>query len=522
MRSATAEQMRELDRRTIEETGVPGPLLMERAGRGLARAIRHLAEQLPIAWPSILLVAGRGNNGGDAFVAARLLHQAGFPTRLLLAAPAEKLAGDARVQFDAMTEAHVAWEERAEEADWPESTLDEPEADIVVDGLLGTGSRGAPRGAVAAALRYIESLADHARVVAIDVPSGLDPDTGEPAPGTVRADLTVTFALPKPGLLRTDALECIGHVEVVDIGIPHRFVAELPSASGPDLIARAEVAASLPRRARDSHKGSYGHVLLIGGAPGYAGAIGLAARAALRSGAGLVTVLVPRLVAAAVAAMAPEAMVVGGAESDSGSLDCRALDAERLALSRYDAVLIGPGMTPHPQTLELVQRLLRDIHAPLVIDADALNALAGRVAMLKVARVPVVLTPHPGELGRLLGRETPEIQADRIGAARAAVAATGAVVALKGAGTLVACPDGGISVNLTGNPGMATGGSGDVLAGMLTALLGQGVKPGDAARSAVYLHGLAGDLASWSGSEHALVAGDLIAQLPQAFAYLRG
>ncbi|MCX8005829.1 MAG: NAD(P)H-hydrate dehydratase [Burkholderiaceae bacterium] len=273
----------------------------------------------------------------------------------------------------------------------------------------------------------------------------------------------------------------------------------------------------LPRRLRSSHKGTYGHVLLVGGARGYAGAIALAARAALRSGAGLVSVLTPASVAPVVAGAVLEAMVHAGPETTEGTLAASAWDTVRPRMSEFDAVLLGPGLTRHPETAALVRRVLAEIETPLALDADALNVLAGEPQRLAEARAPIVITPHAGEMARLLGTDAATVQADRAAVARRAAELTRATVVLKGAGTLVAAPDRPLHINMTGNPGMATGGAGDVLAGLLTGLLGQGLTPFDAACTAVFVHGRAGDMGAWRGSQAGLIASDIINEIPYAF-----
>lgn len=462
MKAVTAGVMRELDRRTIEEAGIPGEELMRRAARGLARCVLEQIEVHAIARPGVLFIAGKGNNGGDAELAHGFVSEAGVRSVLWRAGG-------------------TAWETAAPDG-----------FDLIVDGLLGTGIAGAPRGACAGAIRFINRA--RAVKIAVDIPSGLNADTGEPQGDAVRADLTVAMGLPKAGFLRPASVEYTGPVEVVDIGIPAEFIADAEGCPDAEWIARDDV--QLPRRRRDSHKGTYGHVLLVGGAPGYAGAIALAARAALRSGAGRVSVRTPQAVHEIVAAAAgPEAMVK----------PCG--DFSEIALDGFDAVLAGPGLTRTPETQAFVRRLLADCRVPLVLDADALNVSPEEIAS---AACPVILTPHPGEFGRLFGMTAEQVQAGRLDAARRAAERSGSITVLKGARTIVAAPGRLPAVNSTGNPGMAKGGAGDVLAGLLAGLLGQGIEPFEAAKTAVWLHGKAGDLAAAKNTEAAMTAGDLI------------
>jgi NAD(P)H-hydrate epimerase len=358
-------------------------------------------------------------------------------------------------------------------------------------------------------------LSDRNLVVSIDVPSGLNADTGEAEGDAVRADITVTMGLPKVGLSMPAALDYVGTVEVVDIGIPSELVAELPSSR--ELVVGRDLDAIMTRRPRDAHKGLFGHILIVAGARGYAGAAALAARAALRSGVGLVSVLCPSSVVPVVAGLVPEAMVHGGPETDEGSLASACIRDWSRRLNQFGALLVGPGMMANRETSVVVERILGESRVPVILDADALNTCDGRTDRIKRAPCPVVITPHPGEMGRLLNCSASEVQADREAAALHAAALTESVVVLKGAGTLVAERDRPLHVNLTGNPGMACGGMGDVLGGLMAGLVAQCEDPFDAARAAVYLHGRAGDLAAWRMSQIGLKANDVVEMLPFVF-----
>jgi len=463
MKTVSASEMRELDRRTIEEAGVPGAELMRRAARGLADCLLNLIETHSIIRPHILFIAGHGNNGGDAEVAHSMMIEEGITATL--------------------------WQ--VEEIDWANAAAEN--FNIVVDGLLGTGTTGAPRGKFAEAVTFINRA--HALKVAIDIPTGLNADTGEPQGKTVRADLTVTMGLPKTGLLQSAAVEYTGSIEVINIGIPAEYIAATAGCTEAELITESDV--PLPRRKRDAHKGDFGHVLLVGSAPGYTGAIAMAACAALRSGAGLVSVRVPEAVYEIVAeATGPEAMVKPF--SDFSEIDH----------GGFDAVLAGPGLTRTSETKAFIERFLAECTVPLVLDADALSVSPETIA---AAKCPVILTPHPGEFATLFGMTVKQVQADRWAAAREAANRTGKIVVLKGARTVVAALGEKLAINSTGNPGMAKGGSGDVLAGLLTGLLAQGIDPFQAAKTAVWLHGKAGDIAAAKKTETGMVATDLIA-----------
>ncbi|MBN1269203.1 MAG: NAD(P)H-hydrate dehydratase [Kiritimatiellae bacterium] len=517
MKLATTRQMRELDRRTIEEFGTPGEVLMDRAGQGVADAVAALMDLAGWRHPSILLLAGRGNNGGDAFAAARWLHEMDYRPEVWLASEANQVQGDALKHMSRMKAAGVPLHELPTVEDWEDTRAAGGHADVLVDGLLGTGSSGMPRGPVAGAIRYIKERADRSHVVAIDVPSGLNADTGEAEGDAVEADLTVTMGLPKAGMLAQSAVPYVGTLDVVDIGLPPEYVEEARLGTETELINWRDLEMLFPRRPRTAHKGDFGRALLIGGARGYAGAISMAARSAVRSGAGLVSAVVPEGIVPIVAGASLETMVSGAQETDQGCLAAGMWSAWRGRVQDYDAMLVGPGMSRDPEIFMLVRSILRDVKVPLVVDADAISVFAKQAQWFGKAEGRLVLTPHAGELARLLGKDVAEIQADRRKAALAAVEATGATIILKGAGTVVAAKDKPVCINLTGNPGMATGGSGDVLAGLLVGLLAQGLEPFDAARAAVYLHGRAGDLAALRRSQAGLTACDIIEEISYAF-----
>lgn len=489
MKLVSASEMQELDRRTMA-SGIPGEELMLAAGEGLADAIRRLASNHQLVDSPVLFIAGCGNNGGDAFVAARCLHEDEWPVECWLAGSEKNLKGDALTHFKLMKKAGVPFQALEDSSHWNHVAACGTDAEIIVDGLLGTGASGEPRGVVADAIGFIDANADRALVVAIDVPSAM----------AVRADLTVAMGLPKLDSVDADHVDFVGNLEVVDIGIPDGLIDEAVGDPDLELIHPSDLRPLFPRRPRDAHKGNYGHVLCIGGSKGYSGAITMAARAAARSGAGLVSALVPENIYPAVAPAIPEVMV-------------HTTHPEHA----WSAVLIGPGMTRSATTCEQVLHLLAESRVPLVLDADAISVLADHTDAIKAAQCPVVLTPHPGEFARLFGMKVDEVQDDRVGLVRMAATSLNAIVVLKGAGTLVAAPGRPAAVNMTGNPGMATGGSGDVLTGIIAGLMAQGIPPYEAACAAVWLHGRAGDLAAAEKSQATLIAADLIEKLPEAF-----
>ncbi len=515
MKLVTAAQMRELDRRTIEEFGVPGKILMEKAGMGVADHVIRIAVFAGLSAPVVRLLAGRGNNGGDAFVAARYLNEYGLEVEVLLAGNTYDIKGDARTHLDLMRESGVELVELPTTEAWGDELDDDHgRPSILVDGILGTGVTGPARDLASVAIDHINALARRALVVSIDIPSGLNADNGRAEGAVVHADMTVTMGLPKIGMVLADGLENSGTIECVDIGIPAEYVDEIKADC--ELICGSELEKLFVRRRRAGHKGNYGHVLLIGGAQGYSGAISLAAKAALRSGSGLVTALVPESIVSAVSSHSPEIMVRGAPENDTGSISAGFRNAWKDKLDSYDAILIGPGMTCHRDTAQITRWVLSETQRPLVIDADAINVLEGGAHLLDNAGGPVVITPHPGEFARLTDADISEVQGDRIGQARELADSSGVTVVLKGAGTVVSHTGFPVHVNMTGNPGMATAGTGDVLAGFLAGLVGQGLDPFSAACAAVYLHGKAGDECARTRTQAGLIAGDIIDALPEA------
>lgn len=515
MKAITSEQMRELDRIASAEFDIPGFELMRRAGQGIASTAEYLAEKARGGDTFFQLIAGRGNNGGDAFAAALFLHEDKYEVEVLLAGSVSDVKGDALRHLSKMRAAGIPLIELPTKESWDDTLRDAGAGEIIIDGILGIGIKGPPRGPIAGAIHYVNTIAEDNLIIAIDVPSGLDADTGEVPGEAVIADITATIGMPKVGLLTQNAIPYVGSLDVIGIGIPHELTSSYESSR--HLISGWDVRRTIPKRARSAHKGNFGHVLIIGGATGYAGAPALAARAALHSGVGLVTALVPNSIYPIVAGSTLELMTYPGEGTETGSLSTKAWALWEKRLPEFKAVVIGPGMTRHPDTADWVRNLLLKGDQPILLDADALNVLEGQVELLAKSRCPVVITPHPGELARLLGCTVEEIQKNRSAAAIEAAKLTKAVVVLKGAGTLVAQEGAPLHVNMTGNPGMATGGTGDVLAGLIGGLLAQGMKPFDAACSGVFLHGRSGDSAMWRHSQATLTATDVIAELSTTF-----
>ena len=519
MKAVTTEQIRQLDQRTIA-AGIAGEELMERAGYAVARTTvgflkRHDAR-------AVLLFAGKGHNGGDAIVAARHLAAAGCQPTLVLLCRRNELEGDPLLHFQKLVGGIQVFElpelvgptvgspssAAATGAAALQQIVADTEPVVIVDGLLGTGLKGEVREPYTTAIKVINDL--KRPVVAIDIPSGLDSDTGEPHGTCVCADTTVTMGLPKVGLLKPAAADFVGRIEVADIGFPQDFVDEIPTDV--ELLTASDIATLLPRRCRSAHKGEFGHLLVIGGSEGYTGAPVLAAHAAARAGVGLVTLAVPQDVYSIVAANCPPEVMprpldLGGQFGPT-------------YFAGFDAVAIGPGLGQHAETRKLVWQVMSNCSLPMVVDADALNVVAQNVGAMKKLQRPLVLTPHPGEMARLVDKTAKEVQADRWEVARSFAQECGVVTVLKGAGTVVTDKAGKLWINATGNPGMAKGGMGDALTGIIGAFLAQRMALLDAARAGVFIHGLAGDLACDKLGECALLTTDLIEHLSAAFATL--
>lgn len=511
----TADEMRAADRRTIEQVGLPGVVLMENAGAAVARAIRERHPSVR----RIAILCGKGNNGGDGFVAARRLI-ARDPEVLLLGA-IDDVGGDAAVHLRAYLGRGGRVREVLSAGDWARARAAALEADLVVDALLGTGLREAPRGLMARVIRDMERR--RGPVVAVDLPSGVASDGGRVPGPAVRADLTVTFAALKCGHVLPPACELCGEVAVADIGIP----ASLVESARLSLTEAKDAGSAWGRRERGAHKGRFGHVLAVAGSRGKSGAAILAGTAALRAGAGLVTVATPVPALARVAAGRAELMTEPLAATPAGTTAGRAV-ARALALAEErDAVVLGPGLGQSGGTRAFVRAFVAGCPRPLIVDADGLNALAalptgGGFRALLARRAPTVLTPHPGEAARLLGTTARAVQNERLESARRLAGAAGAVVVLKGYRTIVADARGRAAVNPTGNPGLATAGSGDVLSGIVGALLARGRDAFSAAVAAVYAHGLAADRVAGRRGEEGILAGDVIDALPETIRSLVG
>jgi NAD(P)H-hydrate epimerase len=512
MKIVSAAEMREIDRATSERFGVPSLTLMENAGSAVTRFI---LSDYPHA-QRIGVICGKGSNGGDGFVVARRLAESSRVVRVLLLCGPEELRGDAAAMFQKLALLPQVVRDP--------SALDSADAaavfaaDLIVDAVLGTGFRPPVSALYAAAIRKMNE--SRAPVIAVDIPSGADADAMRPQTGAIaRADAVVTFTAPRPAHVFADLTS--GPTVIAPIGSPPEAIV---SSLQLHLSTPADFASLLVPRKRDTNKGSYGHVLVIGGSVGKAGAAAMAGFAALRSGAGLSTVATARSVLPTIAGFHPELMTEPLEETGAGTISLRCFESGRLdaMVERKSVLAIGPGISSVPETAEFVRAAVRKYSTPMVLDADALNAFAGFADGLSGRGRNLVITPHPGEMSRLTGLSVDDIQGNRVETARNFARDHELIVVLKGHRTLIAAPDGTVWANPTGNPGMATGGTGDVLTGMIAGLVAQHPEHIlQATTLAVYLHGLSGDMASAEIGERSLVATDLARYLPEAFARMR-
>jgi len=508
MKIVSAAEMRLIDRATTERFGVPSLTLMENAGTAVAL---FALERYPAA-RCITVLCGKGNNGGDGFVVARKLHEAGKLIQVLLLAEPGQLTGDAAAMFQRLPlKAVTAISAAALQTDLVREMF---RADLLIDAILGTGFKPPVTGVYAEAIAVLnQSLAS---VIAVDIPSGADADAQiQDASASARADAIVTFTAPRPA--HAFSLMTQGPTIIASIGSPEEAIA---SDLKLHLATANEVARLTGPRPSDSNKGNYGHALIVGGSVGKAGAAAMAGMAALRVGAGLATVATPLSVLQTVAGFAPEIMTEALGDTDAGTIGMRSFEfglMDSLTEGKR-AIVIGPGLGRHIETQELVRTCVERYRGPLILDADALNAFQGATERLTGFGRSVILTPHPGEMARLLGKTAEEIQKNRLGLARSFASEHHVIVVLKGHRTLTVHPDGTAWVNPTGNPGMATGGTGDILTGMIAGFVAQNPdRVFEAVVAAVFLHGLAGDVARDSVGEYSLVATDLLSALPEAF-----
>lgn len=512
MKVITVEQMKELDRRSIEEHDIPSEVLMENAGTKAARLAERMIDEHTLK-EKALLFAGKGKNGGDAFVAARVLIEDSIQATTVLLCDEEEIKGDAKANLDRLLSAngHVIRVTKEEELEYIKGDL--YGTDLIIDGILGTGIKRPVAGYLATVIEMINESGK--MVLSIDIPSGLNGNTGHAPGACVVADQTLTMGLPKIGMLAAEGLNYSGKIHIGKIGIPDPLLDEVKADV--KLLLSKDLHGILPRRRKHlTHKGDYGKVLIASGSVGHTGAASLAATASLRGGSGLVTLAIPESLNDILEHKVTEVVTVPLPETKERTFSAQAVKPLLSLEKQCDVWVIGPGISTHPETEKFLVQLLPKITKPAVLDADALNILAKNKELLKKVKAPLVLTPHEGEMARLLGKTPASIQKNRWESARAFAKEHKVVLVLKGAGTVVADPKGNIFINSTGNPGMATAGSGDILAGLIGSFLGQDLSPLDAAKLGVVLHGEAGDLAAEEVGEPSLMSGDLLWSLPRA------
>ena len=528
MKVVTAQEMREIDRKTIRKFRVPGHVLMERAGVAVAGRVKKL-----FARKKTIVLAGSGNNGGDGLVAARELFKSHWNVKVLLFGKKDRLNPECLAQLRIAKQVGVPVEFRTGIA---EKDL---HGAVVVDAMLGTGLNKDVEGSMAKVVTFLNDSGSP--VVSVDIPSGISSDSGQVMGVAVKAGYTVTFGLPKRGHLLYPGADHTGRLFIEDIGFPE----DLLTSEGikTELLEKETLACLVPERPKYSHKGDYGHVLIVAGSRGKTGAALMAAKACLRAGAGLVTLGVPESLMDVFQCRVTEEMTLPLPDRGDGTLSSKSVETIlRYLADRADVLCIGPGIGVSDETGTLMAKLILSSRAPLVVDADGINSLGslqgkqGAREVLKKALAPIILTPHPGEMARLLkggkgkrqgakgspgyeisGSLHKEIEKDRINTTVNFAKETGTCLVLKGVPTIIAEPEGRAFINSTGNPGMATAGTGDVLAGMVSSFLAQGVNPVNASILGVFMHGLAGDLAAREKGVHSLIASDIIDSLPAAF-----
>lgn len=508
MRVVTAHTMQEIDRRAIEEFGIAGHILMEKAGRA---CVDEIVGEFGLTGRSVI-IAGKGNNGGDGYVIARLLLQKGWNVKVYIIAERDSITGDAALNLEKLPAKNINY--CPHEGQLPALHMEEIfQADIIVDALLGTGLRSDIGGVYLEAINLIN--ASGRPVLSVDIPSGIHGTTGRILGEAIRAYITVTFAFAKLGHVLYPGAEHTGRLVVADIGIPQKL---LETASGYEFLNQECIRPLLHRRDRLAHKGHFGHCLIIAGCPGKTGAASLTTNSAVRAGSGLVTLAVAESLHHILEIKTTEAMTVALPDSGSGYLTNNAFPGIEKQLLGKDAVALGPGLDRRPGTTSLVHTIIETVSLPMVIDADGLNALAEDITVLRRKRSGnIILTPHPGEMSRLLGTSIPDVEAIRISVAQEFARNFGIYLILKGARTIIASPTGTAAINSSGNPGMATGGMGDVLTGILVSLLGQGYGSWDTCRLGVFIHGYAADLVAEQKGEIGITASDVQEMLPFAY-----
>lgn len=505
----TAAEMREMDHRTIDSFGIPGRVLMENAGRGATRVFMEKFYHRP--GQKVGIMAGRGNNGGDGFVVARYLAQQGIPVAVYLLAEKTTVAGDAAANLALLPSLGIPLTEIPDETAFSEHCHTMERIDIWVDAILGTGLKSNVKGYFKRIIDFMNNSTKP--VFAVDIPSGLNSDTGQPCGVCIKARATATFGFAKTGHLVYPGADYTGDLEIIDIGIPHSIAQTVNPKQF--VLKEKNVRDLIMPRSADSHKGQTGHLLVIAGSPGKTGAAAMSAVSALRSGAGLVTLGIAESLNTVLETQVLEAMTHPLPETQAGILGPAASDLIMDLMADKNCLALGPGLGQAAETHEVVINIIKNSEIPLVIDADGLNILSANVPVLHECKAPVILTPHPGEMTRLLNTTVVNVQQDRIAAARNFAQRYGVHMVLKGAGTVIALPDGNVYINTTGNAGMASGGMGDVLTGVIAGLICQGYSAAEAARLGVYLHGAAADTLAEKIGPVGYLASEVMNSIPQ-------
>jgi len=514
MRLVKASEIQEMDRLAIQELGIPGAVLMENAARGASRIFLDHFD--PPDSSHVVLLCGRGNNGGDGYVMARYLHQAGLRVTVAVLSELNKISGDALINLNIIKQMDLEILEIPSSDEMTQYHQILYDCDFIIDGILGTGLNSPVRGFFRQIIEEVNGLGKP--VMAIDIPSGLNADNGQVMGVAINADLTVTFGFPKLGQLVFPGAEFVGRLTRIDIGIPDTVSQRVSSRY--HLVEPEDFTDLLNIEKRDIHKGNRGHLLILAGSTGKTGAAVLTALGALRAGSGLVTLGVPKSLNHIFENKLTEAMTVPLPETEEGSISLEAEEEINRLMEGKTALAVGPGLSTNPETSAVVRHLVASCPLPMVVDADGLNALSGELNLLASCKEKTILTPHPGEMARLTGLKSSDVQHDRIGTAVKFVEEHGCYLVLKGARTLIAEPGGVIHVNPTGNPALSSGGSGDVLTGLIGGFLAREWPLAKAAIAGVYLHGLAADLLAGDMGHVGILAGELLDVIPELMSSL--
>jgi NAD(P)H-hydrate epimerase len=508
MKVVLNEEMKKIDKITIEQYGIPGIVLMENAGLGVVDEIIQDFDRTS----KVTIVCGRGNNGGDGFVIARHLFNKGYDIKIFVAGGSENISGDALINYKIIKNLNIDVEEIVKDEEISKLKESISHSSVVVDALFGTGLNSDVHGRAEKIINIINDYSKY--VIAVDIPSGVNGNNGQICNVAVKADKTISFGFPKLGNVVFPGAEYNGKLVLKDIGIPNKVIESINLRRS--IIDKEVVGVSLPKRNRDSHKGNFGKADIIAGSIGMEGAAILTSKAALRSGLGLLRLYIAESLNAIIKTSVPEAITVPQQEMRKGIIGIHNIATILEGTKGTDVVAVGPGCKKTPELSEIIQSLLKELEIPIVIDADGLNVLAKNIEWLSQKKSKIVITPHLGEMSRLTGISIDEIKKNKVKVAEEFAKKWDVITVLKGASTIVASPDGKVFINTTGNPGMATAGSGDVLTGIVTGLIAQGIEPLMSAIIGVYIHGLAGDKAAEEKGEYGLIAGDIIEKLPEA------